>query len=50
MDYTAQIDEIKQVIGNVALHLSYNHPGEATKLLTLLILKAQGLIDEVEDV
>lgn len=50
MDHTTQIDEMRQVVGNIALHLSYNHPEEATKMLTLLILKAQDLIDEVEDV
>lgn len=49
MDYTEQLNEMKQLIGNVALHLSYNHPGEAAKLLTSLILKAHDLKDEIDE-
>ena len=49
MDYTEQLDEMKQMLGNIALHLSYNHPGEAAKLLTALVLKAQDLKDEIDE-
>ena len=49
MDYTEQLDEMKQMIGNIALHLSYNHPGEAAKLLTALVSKAQDLKDEIDE-
>ena len=49
MDYQEQIDEMKQILGNVALHLFYNHPGEAAKLLVALVLKAQDLKDEIEE-
>lgn len=49
MDYTEQIDEMKQMLGNIALHLSYNHPEEAAKLLTALALKAQDIKDELEE-
>ena len=48
MEYTTQINEMKQLIGNIALHLNYNHPGEAAKMLNTLILKAQNLKDEIE--
>ena len=48
MDYNEQIDEMKQMIGNIALHLAYNHPAEAVKMLTALSLKAQDLKDEIE--
>ena len=44
-----QIEEMKQMLGNIALHLSYNHPEEAAKLLTALILKAQDLKDEIDE-
>jgi len=49
MDYQAQIDEMKQIIGNVALHLQYNHPEEAVKMLTTLSLKVQDLKDEISE-
>lgn len=48
-EYTEQIDEMKQMIGNIALHLQYNHPGEAARLLTALVLKAQDLKDEIDE-
>jgi hypothetical protein len=48
MEYTTQINDIKQVIGNIELHLSYNHPEEAAKLLTELLEKIQVIKDEVE--
>lgn len=44
-----QIEEMKQLLGNIALHLNYNHPGEAAKLLTTLMLKAQDLKDEIDE-
>jgi len=47
--YTDQLDEMKQLINNISLHLSYNHPGEAVKMLGDLIIKVQDLKDEVED-
>lgn len=49
MDYTAQINELKQLVGNVQLHLNYNHPGEACKMLTTIMLKAQDLKDEIDE-
>lgn len=48
MEYQEQIDELKQLVGNVELHLDYNHPGEACKMLTTIMLKAQDLKDEIE--
>lgn len=49
MEYTAQINDIRQILGNVELHLSYNHPEEAIKLLAELLVKVQAVKDEVED-
>ena len=49
MIYEAQINEMKQIVGNIELHLSYNHPEEAVKMLNTLITKAQDLKDEVQD-
>ena len=43
------IDEMKQMLGNIALHISYNHPDEAAKMLTALIGKAQDLRDELDE-
>jgi hypothetical protein len=43
-----QIEEMKQLLGNVALHIEYNHPEEAIKMLTTLIGKAQDLQDELK--
>lgn len=48
MEYTTQINDIKQVIGNIELHLSYNHPEEAVKLLAELLEKIQAIKNEVE--
>lgn len=49
MDYQEQIDEMKQLIGNIALHLAYNHPEEAIKMLTTLGIKVQDLKDEIDE-
>lgn len=47
-DYQEQIDEMKQMINNIALHVAYNHPGEAVRLLNSLALRAQDLKDELD--
>lgn len=47
--YTDQLEEMRQLIGNIGLHLSYNHPDEAVKMLGELMTKVQDLKDEVED-
>ena len=43
-----KLDEIKQLVGNIALHLSYNHPQEALNMLDLLVSKAEELKQEIE--
>lgn len=48
MDYQEQLDEMKQLINNIALHINYNHPTEAIRLLNNLALRAQDLKDEIE--
>lgn len=49
MIFEEQLDDMKQILGNIGLHLNYNHPQEAVKMLNTLIGKAQDLKDEVED-
>lgn len=45
-----KLDEIKQLAGNIALHLSYNHPQEAINMLDLLVLRAEELKQEIGQV
>lgn len=49
MDYQEQLDEMRQLINNVALHINYNHPTEAVRLLNSLALRAQDLKDELDE-
>lgn len=49
MDYQEQIDEMRQLINNIVLHISYNHPTEAVRLLNSLALRAQDLKDELDE-
>lgn len=49
MDYQEQIDELKQLINNIALHITYNHPTEAVRMLNSLVLRAQDLKDHIEE-
>jgi hypothetical protein len=43
-----EVEQMQQILGNVALHIRYNHPGEAIKMLYELIGKAQDLQDELK--
>jgi len=43
-----EVEQMKQILGNVALHIRYNHPEEAIKMLFELIGKAQDLQSELK--